>query len=283
MKPLFGPAGNSDSFYASGCKTILEAPEYLFKKGLDAYEYQGGRGITISQKKAEELGSEAKKYSIALSVHAPYYISLSGVEEEKRLNSIKYILQSAQAASWMGAGRIVIHSGSCSKVSRLQALELARDTLSRAITAVDEAGFSDIALCIETMGKTNQLGSLDEVMELCRLDERLLPCIDFGHLNARTFGGLKTFEDYEHIFNVIENELGEDRLKHFHSHFSKIEYTQNGGEKRHLTFEDTVYGPEFSPVAELTAKKGCCPVFICESSGTQAEDALAMKQMYLSQ
>ena len=118
-------------------------------------------------------------------------------------------------------------------------------------------------------------------MELCKLDERLIPCIDFGHLNARDLGILKTFADFENIFTSVKNELGSDRLKIFHSHFSKIEYT-TGGEKRHLTFEDRVYGPDFEPVLELTYKYGCEPTFICESAGTQAEDAKQMKNYYLS-
>ena len=94
-------------------------------------------------------------------------------------------------------------------------------------------------------------------------------------------GILKTKEDFEKIFIAIKNELGTDRLKSFHSHFSKIEYT-TGGEKKHLTFEDTLYGPDFEPVMELTHKYDCSPVFICESAGTQAEDAKTMKDYYLS-
>ena len=88
------------------------------------------------------------------------------------------------------------------------------------------------------------MGTLQEVMELCKIDESLIPCIDFGHLNARDLGILKSKEDFEGVLDQIENDLGKDRLKIFHSHFSKIEYT-TGGEKRHLTFEDTVYGPDF--------------------------------------
>ena len=149
-----------------------------------------------------------------------------------------------------------------------------------AISALDDEGLSHIRICPETMGKINQLGDLNEVLTLCELDERLLPCIDFGHLNARTLGGLKTFEDFQNIFNEIENRLGISRLKEFHSHFSKIEYT-TGGEKRHLTFGDTVYGPNFEPIMELTAKKNCSPTFICESDGTQAEDAKTMQNYYM--
>lgn len=282
MNPLFGPAGNADSFKSQGYKTTLDAPGYLVKMGLDAYEYQGGRGITISEEKARMLGEKARELSIRLSIHAPYYISMSSVEEEKRLGSIKYIIQSARAARAMGANRIIVHSGSCGKITREYALELAKSTMTLALDEMDRQGYSDIHICPETMGKINQLGSLFEVIELCKLDERLIPCIDFGHLNARTNGSLKTREDFLKIFDTIENELGSFRLQNFHSHFSKIEYTEKGGEKCHLTFSDEIYGPSFEPVAEIVARKGLSPIFICESSGTQAEDAFAMKTMFLS-
>ena len=279
--PKFGPAGNSESFAELGYKNSLQVPEYIVKMGLDCYEYQCGRGVNIGEDKARQLGEKAKAAGISLSLHAPYYISMSSVEEEKRLNSINYILASAKAVNAMGGDRIVVHTGSCGKISREHALELALDTMKKAIDALDSEGLSHIHICPETMGKVNQLGTLGEVLELCRLDERLIPCIDFGHLNARDLGILKTTADFDNIFISIKNALGTDRLKCFHSHFSKIEYT-TGGEKRHLTFEDTVFGPNYEPVMELTYKYGCDPTFICESAGTQAEDAKTMKDYYSS-
>ncbi|MEG2204082.1 MAG: TIM barrel protein, partial [Oscillospiraceae bacterium] len=248
--------------------------------GLNAYEYQCGRGVRVSEEAASRLGALCARQDIALSLHAPYYISLSSVEESKRRGSVDYILQAARAVDWMGGDRVVVHSGSCAKISREQALLLAKESMRWALDALDAEGLSHIRVCPETMGKVNQLGTLEEVLALCALDERMIPCIDFGHLNARTFGGLKTLADFAAIFEKIENALGISRLREFHSHFSKIEYTQNGGEKMHLTFADTVYGPQFEPVAELTAQKGCSPTFICESAGTQAEDAQTMRGIY---
>lgn len=279
--PKFGPAGNSESFSKMGYKNSLDVPEYIVKMGLDCYEYQCGRGVNIGEEKARLLGEKAAKAGITLSLHAPYYISMSSTEGEKRDNSVNYILASARAVNAMGGDRIVVHTGSCGKISRSDALDLAIDTMRKAIAALDGEGLSNIHICPETMGKVNQLGTLEEVLELCLLDERLIPCIDFGHLNARDMGSLKSFADYENIFLKIKDKLGTDRLKSFHSHFSKIEYT-TGGEKRHLTFEDTVYGPDYQPVMELTCKYGCNPVFICESAGTQAEDAKQMKNYYNS-
>ena len=281
MSAKFGPAGNSDSFKTMGYKHSLQVPEYIVKKGLDAFEYQCGRGVNIGEEKARDLGKIASERRVSLSLHAPYYISMSSVEEEKRLNSIRYILDSARAVNFMGGTRIVVHTGSCSKISREEALFLAIDTMKLAIKTLDDEGLSGVRICPETMGKINQLGTLEEVIALCKLDERLLPCIDFGHLNARTLGGSNSKEAYEKILDTIENELGQARLKEFHSHFSKIEYSA-GGEKKHLTFEDRVYGPDFEPLMELIYKKNLSPTFICESAGTQAEDAKQMKDYYLS-
>lgn len=282
MSAIFGPAGSSEAF-SKVCKSSTQMPEYLAKMGLDAFEYQCGQGVRVSDALGAKLKDEAEKHGITLSLHAPYFISLSSVETEKRDKSIDYILQSAAAAKKMGAKRIVIHSGSCAKISREEALELAKDTLLRARKAAVEAGFEGIIFCPETMGKFNQLGNLSEVLELCLLDDSFLPTIDFGHLNARTLGQANSREAFEGILSEIENKLGADRLKRFHSHFSKIEYTQNGGEKRHLTFEDELYGPRFEPLMELITKKNLSPTFICESAGTQDYDALQMKNYYMKQ
>ena len=273
-------AGNSESFTAMGYKSTPQIPEYLEKMGLNAYEYQCGRGVRINREGVLKLKAGCEARDIQLSLHAPYYISLSSVEEEKRQNSIKYILESAEAADLMGARRIVVHSGSCAKISREEALSLAGETLKQALAALDEAHLGHIIVCPEVMGKFNQLGTLEEVMELCRLDDRLLPCIDFGHLNARTLGSIRGAEDYEHILLTMKNEIGEQRMKCFHSHFSQIEYTENGGEKRHLTFADTTYGPYFAPLAEVLVKYDSQPTIICESAGTQAEDAATMRDLY---
>ncbi len=281
MKANFGVAGNSDSFYNEGHKASEEMPKWLADFGLDAYEYQCGNGVRCGEATAKKIAAAAVENNIIMSVHSPYYINLATPEEEKRAGSINYIMQSAQLAKYLGGERVVVHSGAIGKLKREEALEFAKKTLTLARCEMENAGFSDIRLCIETMGKINQLGNLDETLELCRIDDSFLPCIDFGHLNARTLGGLKEKADFEEIFNKIEDRLGKDRLKIFHSHFSKIEYTK-GGEKKHLTFEDDVFGPDFDFVAQIIAERGLAPTIICESCGTQAEDALFMKKMYMS-
>ena len=167
------------------------------------------------------------------------------------------------------------------KRTRREALDTALYSLREVIAACDASGFAHIALCPETMGKINQLGDLDEVLELCTLDERLLPCVDFGHLYARSLGADQGAEAMERILDRMEAVLGPERASRFHSHFSHIEFTPNGGEKCHRTFaDDGGYGPDWAPLAAEIARRGWSPTFICESAGTQAEDASAMKRIY---
>ena len=277
MKAFFGPGGNSEAFKASGGKSTLDAPKWLSTIGLDAYEYEAGNGIASSTATLAAVGNEARKYNIKMSFHTPYFISLSGVEEAKRLKSIRYIAESLEAARLLGAKTIVVHTGSAAKITRDEAMRLAADTLIKTLSAVDTYG---IKIGLETMGKVNQLGTLTEVLELCRIDSAFVPVVDFGHMNARECGGVfKTEDDYLRVFDKIDAALGSEVATNLHCHFSKIEWT-GAGEKKHLTFADALYGPDFEPLIEAIAKNSLTPTIISESAGTQSDDALLMKKYY---
>ena len=130
------------------------------------------------------------------------------------------------------------------------------------------------------MGKINQLGDLEEVLAICAPSEGLLPCVDFGHLYARSLGALDGAAAVERMLDRMVQVLGEARAGVFHSHFSKIEYTPRGGEARHLTFDQPYFGPDYHPLCQALARRGWAPRVICESAGTQDVDALAMQRAY---
>ena len=276
--PFFGPGGNSDSFRLARQATV-KAPLWLKERGLDAYEYEAGRGVSASNEILSLLGANAALAGIHTSVHAPYFISLSGVVTETRLKSVEYIKESVDAAVLLGAKTIVVHTGSAAKITREEAMRLAADTLCHTLEVLDLKG---VYIGLETMGKINQLGTLEEVIALCKIDKRLRPVVDFGHMNARACGGFfKTEEDYLRVFDAIGEALGDDVARNLHCHFSKIEWTA-AGEKRHLTFEDESFGPDYKPLLRVLKREGLTPTIICESAGTQAEDALLMKEYYTS-
>lgn len=278
-KVRFGPAGCCDAFRAAGLKKTEQVFPFLAERGLQAFEYPCGRGVRLSAETAAGIRQQAERAGVTVSLHAPYFISLASAEEEKRENSLRYILDSARAVSLLGGERIVVHPGGLGGRSRGEATALATETLKSAQSLLDAEGLSHVRVCPEVMGKQNQLGSLDEVIAFCRVEERFLPCVDFGHLNSRTGGSLKGVEDYAAVLCRIENELGVERLRHLHIHFSQIEYT-DGGEKRHLTFADETFGPEPAPLMELLVRRGMEATVICESSGTQTADARTMQELY---
>ena len=278
--PAFGPGGNGDWFYAEGKKSTLQAPEWLKEKGLDAFEYEAGNGIAAGETSLAAIGEKARAAGVRMSLHTPYFISLSGTDPEKRLKSLDYIRKSLWAAGLLGADTIVIHSGSAAKLTREEAMRLSIDTLEK--VAADVGDSPCARLGIETMGKVNQLGTLDEVIAQCKVSPIYTPVVDFGHLNARALGGaFPDTDSYRRVFDTIATQLGDAHARYLHCHFSKIEYTK-AGEKRHLTFADEVYGPVFEPLAEAIVRENVCPRIICESAGTQAEDALFMKNAYLA-
>lgn len=280
MEIKFGPAGNAQSFAEAGFKATVDAPRWLHEMGLNAYEYQCGRGVNIGEETARKIAAQAALHDIAMSLHAPYYINLSNRDEERVQKNIGYVLASCQAATWLGADRIVVHTGGVGKQSRTKAFENTKENVRDILNAVEQAGYTT-TICLETMGKQSVIGSAEEIFELVALDDRLLPCIDFGHLNARTCGKCSTEEEFAQVLDLMENTIGTERARVFHSHFSHIEYGPKG-EVRHLTFADEQYGPDFAPLAKLIAQRGWTPRFICESAGTQAEDAKQMMDMYLA-
>lgn len=277
MQISFGPGGNSNSF--KKLKFPADLAEYLKALNLNAYEIECGHGINISTATYQQLPTIVRENNIILSIHSPYYISLSSIKEETRTKSIDYILQTAYAADKLGAKKVVIHSGSCGKLERSEALEIATNTLRCARYELNKNNLGHIILCPETMGKINQLGTVEEVLTLCKIDEKIFPCIDFGHLHARTHGGLADEKSFKDIFDAIEKELGEYRLCNMHIHFSKIEYT-DGGEKAHRTFADNNFGPDYKPLIKQILQRNLSPSIICESAGTQAEDASEMAKYY---
>ncbi|MDE6293313.1 MAG: TIM barrel protein [Clostridiales bacterium] len=273
-----GPSGNSDSFYASGRKHTYQEGEFLSSLGLNAFEYSFGRGVSMSDETAEKIKTEFRKYDIAISAHAPYYTNFANPDPEMIAKSIGYILQSIVACNKMGGERVVFHPASCGKAARADAVAETKRNLYLLAEKCKGIEFP-FKLCAETMGKLNQIGTVEEIVDFCLIDDMFYPCFDFGHINSYMRGGIKTKDDYRRILDYTIDKLGFEKASQMHVHFSKIMYGDKG-EIKHLTFEDTKYGPEYAPLAELFDEYKMSPYVVCESDGTMSDDALIMKNLH---
>jgi deoxyribonuclease-4 len=227
-------------------------------------------GARMKEEDAIELGKRAKKHDIFLSVHGPYYVVLTSDKQKVIRNSINEMIRTMRLSNLMQAERIVLHPGFGRDINRF----------IKNIRTIEKDKPESIRILPETMGRLSQLGSLSEVLEICEQTE-CIPCIDFGHLHARTQGSLKEKEDFRKILVEIEKRLGKKALKTLHCHFYQIEFTEKG-EKRHKPANEKNAYPKFEPLAGLIREFNMFPVLISESMNSQDIGALQMKKIMQS-
>lgn len=247
---------------------------YIREIGLGAYEYQATYGVRVSKQSALKLKENSHENDVRVSMHGPYYINLSSNKEEVVERSIERLLQSARAAEWMGAYRIVFHPGFYTKQTPTDAMKKLNEAVSDLTERLESAGIKDYTFAPETTGKKSQLGSLEEIIEICRKHEKFEPTVDFAHLHARDKGLLKSREDYGKIFGLLEDELD---IRKIHCHYTHIEFTDKGERKHHNLSED--FGPPLEPLMEEIVDKGWDTTLICETP-LRDIDARVMQSTY---
>ncbi len=275
----FGPSGNDEEFYAAGYKHSEQSALYVKNKGLDCFEYSFGRGVNMGEGKAISIGEAFRQADVEISVHAPYFINFANPDDEMAQKSYNYVLDSARVLKLLGGNRLVFHPATQGKMERDAAVALCEERLKILRDYIYLNGLEDVKFCPETMGKHAQIGTVEEITRFCLIDKIYTPCVDFGHINAREHGSLNTVADYKERLSYMISELGYERMDGFHVHFSKIQYGAKG-EIKHLTFDDTVYGPTFEPLAVALRELNLHPYIVSESAGTQSRDALTMKNIY---
>lgn len=279
-RPRFGPAGVPFEFDKLK-RPVEDFPAYLRDEGLDAFEYQATRWGPKPQMKresAERLGVNADRFDVWLTVHGSYFINLCGAEETVEASKNR-LIACVTAADWMKAHTVVFHSGFYGKRTPSEAVKACAKAIEDVLERINALGISRVRLGLETAGKESQLGSLGEVLELCKNFERTQPVVDWAHIHARGSGRLKTKGDYAKVLDVIENQLGTETVKNLHVHFSHVEFTDKG-ERRHHILDATKYGPRFRPFAELIHELGLKPVVISESPILD-QDSIKMRNTLL--
>ena len=140
-------------------------------------------------------------------MHAPYYINLSSQDPEVIERSIDRLVQSARAAEWMGAYRIVFHPGFYTKYTPSEAMNICKKAITDILEKLDGLGIKKFTFAPETTGKKSQLGNLEEIVEICQSFDHFAPTIDFAHIHARGEGSIKNADDYLQILDYLEEEL----------------------------------------------------------------------------
>jgi len=260
-----GPGGTPH-----GVKGTKDSMKYLAEEGLNAMEVQFVRGARMKESTAKEIGKEAEKNDILLSIHAPYYINLNSEKEETIEKSKERIMKSARLGDAMGAWIITVHAGYYSGMSSEEATKIIGNGVVECAEMIKEEGL-EVKIGLEQMGKEKSWGTLDEIEKVMERTDLAVPVLDFAHYHARFDGALETEEDFRNLIEKYES-IHDGRL---HSHFSSIEYTDKG-EKEHLNVEE--HEPDFRKLAPILKEKDYDITVICETPELD-RDSLRMKDI----
>lgn len=272
-KMLFGTAGIPHSTEkptaANGVRRIKEL-------GLGAMELEFVQRAQMKPEHRVDVKAVQKETGIFLSAHAPYYVNLNSEEQEKLDASRERIIRTAEIANDCGADSVIFHPAFYMKTTPREAYNNVKAQMEMIIGELDKAE-NGIMLRPETMGKPSQFGSLEECVQLSKeFSGRVLPCVDFSHLHARTGGKLNTFDEFISELKLIKKELGAAALRNMHCHISGIEYT-NKGERKHLVFAEADFA--YNDLMKAFAEMGCAGIAICESPSLE-DDALLLHKAY---
>jgi len=267
--------------------------EWLRSLDLNAFEAEMTYGPRTPVQNCRTMRSLSSEFDIKISVHAAYYIVLTSSDKEKVARSIDMLKKTFELADIMGADTVVLHPGSLYKQTPEEVREILVNNIS---DFLNQIGKTNVGLFLETAGKKAQFGSVEEILSVTNFLEGTYPCIDFGHVHARSGGGLKDDEAIDNVFSVLEknNVFNEGNRVHFH--YTPIHYGMKG-EIQHRKIDDIyseqdaitssdinqtgeLYSPRYNRIIGNLAKLSIPATIISETHNSQDKGALAMRAYY---
>jgi deoxyribonuclease-4 len=207
------------------------------------------------------------------------------------------ILQCFALADKIDSKRIIFHPGHYPNKGDDSARKNAIVKIAEGLNELKCERPKGVYIYPETAGKRSQIGSVDDIMELCELVDYARPCIDVAHIHGFEGGSLTSSESIIRILDRVEKRLGLDYLSLLHFHMYPIEVDRNG-EKKHKAFHDriensqmTIFESEDSaatdryyPLAEdfivAIKSKNINPVVVCEARDSQERGAVLMRSIF---
>jgi len=243
--------------------------------GLDAMELQFVQRVSMSEKAAAQVRQAASRHGVRLSAHAPYYINLNSHDAEKVSASGERLLRAARIAALCGAHSLVFHAGYYHGDPAAMVYERIKERLQALAEQVRGEGLQ-ICLRPETSGRASQFGNLDEVLCLSAEIAGVRPCLDWGHLYARTAGALNGYTAFGAVLDRVREFLGRGALLDMHLHVQGMAYTR-AGERKHLNLEASDL--RYEELVQALWDWGVVGTVVCESPNLE-QDALLLKQAY---
>lgn len=259
----------------TGKGSYPQAFDVLKKMNLDGMELEFVHGVRMSDDNRIFVKEMAKNFVI--TAHGPFYINLNSKEEEKIEASVQRIIDTAAVAAQAGAFSITYHAAFYMGRDKETVFEQVKTQTKRIIDILENEKIK-VWVRPETTGKATQWGDIDEIINLSKEFEQVLPCVDFSHLHARSAGEYNTYDEFSKVLEKMGNNIGQYALENFHGHLAGIEYTAKG-EKQHLNLENS--DMNYKDLIKVMKEFGVKGALVCESPNIE-DDCKLLKNYYES-
>lgn len=274
----FGVAGVPTNYKGK----FKELFNWLRDMGLNAYEIQCVYGFKISDQNKQIFLNE-KERGFFFSIHAPYFVNLGSMNQDVVVRSKQSLKDGILLAQSVGVERIIFHPGGGhdnTPEGRKIAIKQIIDSINEVTSSINMGA---VRLYPEIGGKTASLGSLDEIIEICKNCEYCYPCIDIAHLHAREVGSLTDYDALKSRLIKLKNELPE-KFNQVHFHAYTIQYNDKG-EVHHLRHGDNMDDgkpglPNLDDFVKILKDLDLEPWVISEAMDTQELGAKYMCDLY---
>ncbi len=257
---------------------------WLKQMGLNGFEIQCTYGFKVSDDRRDIIKNMAKN-GFYFSMHAPYYINLGSLNAAVVGRSKSNMKEGIELAKELDVNRIIFHPGGGHENTaegRKHAINQIVDAINEFTSQID---MGSVRLYPEIGGKTANLGSLDEIIEICSRCKYCYPCIDIAHLHAREIGSITTKQILLEKLTKIKNALPE-KFKYIHFHAYTINYGDKG-EIKHLKHGENmpdgrVGMPNLADFVDVLKEMKIDPWVISEALDTQEIGAKYMRDLYFN-
>ncbi len=211
--------------YKIGVKAFV-LPKELFSDITDASDlYKTKYGDLL------KIKEEAKRYNIELSLR---HTELTEQPDE----TLKIF---SRIAMIMDCRTFIVTPNFYSKIMpKDQALKLAVYKINEIVSGIE----GRVKIGIETTGNINDVGSLEDVIDIVKRTNSTEPIINWAHIHARGAGILRERKDFGNILNKIKENIGTATLREAYFLFSGISYGPSG-EIKHIPVQDSDLNLEY--------------------------------------
>ena len=189
----------------TGKGSYTEAFNILKDMNLDGMELEFVHGVRMNNDARVFVKEQSKDFVI--TAHGPFYINLNSKEEEKIEASVQRIIDTASVAQQAGAFSITYHAAFYMGGDKQTVYNQVKTQTKRIVDVLEHEKIN-VWVRPETTGKATQWGDLDEIINLSKEFEKVLPCVDFSHLHARTAGEYNTYDEFSRVLEKMGNEIG---------------------------------------------------------------------------